>query len=376
MRILNISNYYYPHIGGIEQVARDICDSLKSKHDIRVFCFNGGNEIAQGTVDGVEVTRAKCFLKISSQSLSFEYGKKLKKTTSSFKPETIIFHYPNPFGAHYLLKILKKNKDIKLILWWHLDIVKQKILKLFFKKQTLRLLERAEKVIATSPNYIEGSEFLSEFKEKCAVISNCVSKEHIQTTQQHYERAALIKSEYPNKTICFALGRHTEYKGIEYLVRASKLLDDSFAVLIAGEGELTNKLKKMASDDKKVVFLGRIDNDYLKSLMIATDIFCFPSITKNEAFGIALAEAMFFEKPAVTFNIPGSGVNYVSIDGSTCKEVPNRDVDSFASAIKELSRDSNLAKTYGRNAKQRVVDLSTQDVFFNKVNSLVDGLER
>ena len=44
-------------------------------------------------------------------------------------------------------------------------------------------------------------------------------------------------------------------------------------------------------------------------------IFCFPSITRNEAFGIALAEAMYCGKPAVTFTIEGSGVNFVSLDG-------------------------------------------------------------
>lgn len=36
MKILQISNYYYPHIGGIEQTSRDIIRSL-GEHDRRVF---------------------------------------------------------------------------------------------------------------------------------------------------------------------------------------------------------------------------------------------------------------------------------------------------------------------------------------------------
>ena len=44
-------------------------------------------------------------------------------------------------------------------MWWHLDITKQKLLKKLFRGQTLRLLKRADKIVATSPNYIEGSEF-------------------------------------------------------------------------------------------------------------------------------------------------------------------------------------------------------------------------
>lgn len=35
MKILQISNYYKPHIGGIEQVAHDISDSLLDKYEIR-----------------------------------------------------------------------------------------------------------------------------------------------------------------------------------------------------------------------------------------------------------------------------------------------------------------------------------------------------
>ena len=33
MKILQISNYYKPHIGGIEQVAHDISDSLLDKYE-------------------------------------------------------------------------------------------------------------------------------------------------------------------------------------------------------------------------------------------------------------------------------------------------------------------------------------------------------
>ena len=34
MKILQISNYYNPHIGGIEQTSHDISDSLKKMNDI------------------------------------------------------------------------------------------------------------------------------------------------------------------------------------------------------------------------------------------------------------------------------------------------------------------------------------------------------
>ena len=101
--------------------------------------------------------------KISAQSLSISYRKQLHKVIEEFNPDIVIFHYPNPFVASFLLKELK-NRDIKLVVYWHLDIIRQKFLRVLFNGQNRKLLERADKVIATSPNYIEGSKWLQSVK--------------------------------------------------------------------------------------------------------------------------------------------------------------------------------------------------------------------
>ena len=105
-----------------------------------------------------------------------------------------------------------------------------------------------------------------------------------------------------------------------------------------------------------------MDDEELKALIYASDIFCFPSITKNEAFGLALAEAMYYEKPAITFTIPGSGVNYVNLNDETGIEVDNRNVKKYAEAIEKLAEDKNLRKKYGEAGRMRVMNnfLSTQ----------------
>ena len=374
MRILQISNYYYPHIGGIEQVARDISCALKEKHDVRVFSFNHEKNDVKIDVDGVPVIKAGSFIKVASQSLSFSYGRLLKKQFREFAPNVVIFHYPNPFAAKYLLKILKRYPKCKLVLYWHLDIVKQKFLKLFFRGQNKKLLERAERIVATSPNYIEGSKFLSVNANKCVVVPNCVSEDRTKISDVCTQKAEIIRKGADGKTLCFACGRHVPYKGLEYLVRASKFLNDSFVINIAGRGPLTNKLKNISAGDKKINFLGKVTDEDLLANIIACDIFCFPSITKNEAFGIALAEAMKFGKPAVTFTVEGSGVNYVSLNGVTGIEVENRNVIQYAKAIKRLSADKELAAKYGAAAKERVEALFTFSKFTENIGNLIEGL--
>lgn len=360
MRILHISKYFYPFIGGVEQVARDCINALPD-NEHKLICFNHEKGTRTDIIDGVEIIRVGCFAKIASQSIAFGYGKQLKKVMNEFKPDVVIFHYPNPFVAHYLLK--HKKKDFKLILYWHLDIYKQKLLKLFFKKQNKRLCERADKIIATSPNYIEQSPYLSLYKEKCRMVPNCVNTKRLKPTAASIELAKKIKEANPEKAICFAVGRHVPYKGMEYLIRASKLLDDNFKIYIGGQGPLTDSLKELAKDDDKVEFIGKVLDDNLMAHFIACDMFCFPSITKNEAFGIALAEAMYYGKPAVTFTINCSGVNYVSLNGITGIEVENRNVEAYAKAITELADNEAMRLQYGHNAKIRVEENFTFDKF-------------
>ena len=71
---------------------------------------------------------------------------------------------------------------------------------------------------------------------------------------------------------------------------------------------------------------------------------------------MALAEAMFCYTPAVTFTIPGSGVNWVNLNGVTGLEVQNKDSVAYALAIDRLLSNDNLAKKMGEAGHERVVD--------------------
>lgn len=380
MRLLQITNYYYPHTGGIEQVARNIVRSLQDQNiEHKIICFNedaergnltcNGKETLIDQVDGIDIYRCGCFAKIASQSLSLTYPKQLKKLFSEFDPDTVIFHYPNPYVASFLLPLLKK--DVRFIVFWDLDITKQKVLGRLFNHQTVKILERADVVVPASPNYIEGSEYLKKYRDKCKVIPNCISVDNKNINKDTRKKAEEIRAGYPDKCICFTVGRHVPYKGIEYLVEASRYLDDRFVVLIGGKGPLTESLMERAKDDPKVHFLGFIPDDELVSYYLASDIITFPSITRNEAFGISLAEGMSFGKPAVTFTIPGSGVNYVNLNEVTGLEAENQNSKAYAEAIMKINNDRDLYKQYAEAAEKRVEDLFTFERFKENILDLL-----
>lgn len=379
-KLLQISNYIYPHIGGIEQTARDITNSLFGGDvEQKVICFNEDaqdgdyicyrKETVYDTVDDVEVIRCGCIAKAASQSISLVYPRELHRVLKEYAPDIVLLHYPNPFVSSFLLPMLGDNT--KFILYWHLDITKQKILGKMFHGQSMKLLRRANHVVVTSPNYITGSPYLSQFKQKCIIIPSCIRTDRLTVTPNAQRKAEQIREKYKGKTICFSVGRHVPYKGLTYLVQASKQLDDSFEILIGGKGPLTDSLKQEAKHDQKVEFLGRVSDEDLISYYLACDIFTFPSITKNEAFGIALAEGMYFSRPAVTFTIPGSGVNYVNLNGETGIECPNGDVKAFADAIRKLQSNESLRMKYGENAKKRVEQNFMFQQFKEQIGELI-----
>jgi glycosyltransferase involved in cell wall biosynthesis len=169
------------------------------------------------------------------------------------------------------------------------------------------------------------------------------------------------------------VGRHATYKGINYLIEAEKYIQSDCIILIGGRGPETERLKAMTTSSR-VKFIGRIPNDYLRCYYYASDIFAFTSCTKQEAFGIALAEAMYCGSVPVTFTIDGSGVNWVSVNGETCIEVPLGDVKAYAAAIDKLFSDNDLYMKYATAGKERIIKMFTSEKSNKEANAIFKEL--
>lgn len=384
-KVLQISNYYYPNIGGIEQVARDISNVLRLEDDFenKVICFNEDSrdgskicyrkETVHDVVDGVEIIKCGCFAKVASQSLSFTFGQELKKVMDEYQPDVVIFHYPNPFQALYLLRY--KKRDFKLLLYWHLDITKQKLLKHFFHHQNIELINRTDYVLGATPMHVDTSEFTPLFGDKRLVLPYMIDTSKLILSADEEKKAEQIKKKYEGQVVGFFIGRHIPYKGLKYLIEASKEINNiPLKILIAGSGELTEELKAQAAGDDKIEFLGRISDSEKRAYYRACDIVCFPSITRNEGFGLALAEAMYFGKPAITFYIYGSGVNYVNLANVTGIECPNCDSHAYAEALKKLSINVELREKMGLAAKKRIEENFTPEQFKTNLLQLLRSL--
>ena len=350
-KILHIPNYYPPHIGGIEGVCYSIVTALP-EYEHQVICFNSEKPTVKENYEGTQVTRCGVWKKLFSQSVSFSFYKELKKAFKTFNPDFVHFHTPNPLSSVYLLLLLPKLT--KLIVHWHSDIIEQDLLYIFYHPIEKRLLKRASKILPTSPTYINGSKALSLWRNKLTVIPNTVDINQWKKREGDDDAIENIKNLYEKKKIIFTCGRHVPYKGLRYLIEAAPLISENAVVVIGGQGPLSDEFKKKATSLEMVYFTGRLSDDELRQYLYASDIYAFPSITRNEAFGVALAEAMYCGLPAVTFTIPYSGVNWLCLNGETGLESENGNVQALADAINHLLITDDLRKKLGENAKKRI----------------------
>ena len=260
MKILHISKYYYPFRGGVENICKYLVDNVKG-HQCAVVCFNDKQRDAVDEVDGVKVYRVGAWVTIARQDLSLSYFTMLRKAIKEFKPDVIQFHWANPFPAAVLLTMIPK--DVKLVVHWHMDIIKQTKIYPLIKPVETRLLKRADCVVVTSPQYRDGSKPLQPFKDKVRIVPNSMD-EHLFTLQQgDQDEIGRIKKRYNNSKIIFFIGRHIQYKGLSYLLEAEKYIKEDCVVLIAGNGPLTEELKKK-SHSNRVYFIGRLNDNELR----------------------------------------------------------------------------------------------------------------
>lgn len=363
-KILHISKYFYPQEGGIEIVCRNIVENVEGFQHL-VLCFNSETETVSENIRGIDVKRISTFLKWASQPISSTYFREYKQTLREFEPDLIHFHAPNPLIMFYTL--LLKPKKTKLLIHWHSDIVEQKILYLFVKPLESLFLKMADCIFVTSENYLSGSSPLHKFRHKTRLVPCAIEQENFTISPQEQSDYEAFKKKFEGKKIVFSIGRHVTYKGLRYLIEAEKHIESDCLILIAGTGPLTKELKEQSNSDR-IKFLGRISNQDLKFYFHLADVFAFPSITKNEAFGVVLAEAMYCETPAVTFKIQGSGVNWVCLDGETGLEVDNRDSKGLAMAIDRLLLDEAFNHQLAKNAQKRVLENFTM----NRIGPIIE----
>jgi glycosyltransferase involved in cell wall biosynthesis len=358
--IVHVGKYYPPHVGGIETHLHALCRELKHSMEVRVLVANDKRRDEHAIIEGVNVSRLAIQFSIAGAPVCTAMAWKLRKLA----PDLVHVHLPNPAGV---LAVLASGYKGKILATWHSDVVRQRRLAKIFAPIQRRFLKNCASIVVTSPNYLESSPELTEFKDRCRVIPYGI--ELNQFKHANLETVEAIRNKIGGRII-LAVGRLVYYKGFEYLIRAMR--QTNATLVIIGDGPLRRELENDAQRigvAERVVFLGELQPPDIIPYYHACDVFVLPSVARSEAFGIVQLEAMACGKPVVNTQID-SGVPFVSLDGVTGITVPSECQEPLATAINHLLDHPHLRAEYGSAALKRVETEFSLEVMVNRTKEL------
>jgi colanic acid/amylovoran biosynthesis glycosyltransferase len=183
--------------------------------------------------------------------------------------------------------------------------------------------------------------------------------------------------------IILFVGRLTERKGPEYLIRAAAEVQNnlpSAELVVIGDGPLRADLEQLAKQSlRRYRFLGTRSHEEVVGWMNRASIFCAPSVKvlsgEEEAFGMVYAEAMAMQKPVVAFD--SGGISEVVSHGHTGFLAPERDWRALVEYLSILLRDAELRKRLGIAGRERVVckfDLNQRTKVLETLYARVSGI--
>lgn len=355
LRVLQLGKFY-PVKGGVEKVEYELMVGLSRagvRCDMLCASSEGGDRVER--VNGLaELLCCRTLAEASATMLSPSLVRTLRRVCGCY--DIIHVHHPDPMAC---LALWLSGYGGRVVLHWHSDILKQRVLLHFYRPLQRWLVRRADLIVGTTPVYLSGSPFLRGFEWKCRCLPIGV-----EPMRPEARGVSEVRARYGGRKIVFSLGRLVPYKGYRYLVEAARHLGDDYVVLIGGTGPLCSSLLDQITSmglHGKVQLLGRVSEEDLPSYYGACSVFCLSSIQKTEAFGIVQVEAMSCGKPVVATRIPGSGVSWVNADGESGVNVPPRDPAALARAIEHVCGDDVVYGRYCSGALRRYRSLFTRE---------------
>ena len=123
---------------------------------------------------------------------------------------------------------------------------------------------------------------------------------------------------------------------------------------------------------ESVYFEGSVSESALLQYYAACDVFVLPSVTRQEAFGLVLVEALALGKPVVSTNF--SGMPYI-VDSAGLLVEPRNPV-ALKDAMAKILSDGNLARELGEKGRKRVEDVFSREVVCERVLGVFKEVSR
>jgi glycosyltransferase involved in cell wall biosynthesis len=404
MKILHITPYYYPAMGGAEVQAKEICERLARRgHDVTVLTMNrrgtsdGGDDLkAVEVLNGVTVRRFRPADKVHdlfNGLLGLRGAHRLLGLAVGEDRIQMLAIGPCSLSAFRLIARLKP--DVVAVSNWYCSALAYQAcqarrlwtfalvgIPLFHTERDWSrsslyagMLERCDAVVA-----------LTEHEEN--FIEQRSTKDNVHVVGAGVDPSAFWKADgteirdrygIRGAPLVGYVGRMTAVKGVATLIEAMRTVwrtDPSVRLLLAGSGLLTGSshqdevARAFAGlsdvERSRIILVGRFTDGEKASLFDALDVFAMPSIA--ESFGIAYLEAWVCKKPVIGSRI--GSTQCVIENGVDGMLVEPENPEDLAGAICRLLSDRPLREQMGRTGHSKTMTRFTWETITDEVEDI------
>ena len=353
LRVLQFGRFWNDQHGGIERHVHLLSKGLAGRgHKVVNLVASPDLKGSDRWLDGFRLVQAPSFGMAFRTAMSPALIWQALRLHSELRFDIFHLHFQDPL-THLASSLLPR--DVKRVITWHHDIVRQKRLLRFYLPFLQQVTRRADAVVAATPAHFESSTQIPDDipAGRRHVIPYGMDFRALELDERTTSLRDRLRHQAAGRPLIFALGRHVAYKGFDILIDAMRATDAM--LILGGSGPLSDDLKRQAAAAgiaERVVFAGRIPEPDLPAYFHACDLFCLPSVNQMEAFGLVQLEAMACGKPVVCTHLK-NGVNVVNIEGETGLAAPPGDSVALAGVLQRLAGDEALRARLGRAGLQR-----------------------
>jgi len=148
-----------------------------------------------------------------------------------------------------------------------------------------------------------------------------------------------LKPNQDRDIVLTAVGRYTQYKGYEKLVKLVANVS-GFRLNIVCSSQMPENLINSIESSANIVIQRNLDDSELENLLVSTHVFVLSSISRNEGFGIVLLEALRLGIPICVNKIEGTGSEFITKPGVNGEFFHIDEPKSFYEAIGQITNES------------------------------------
>ena len=382
-------------VGGLGTYAEYITrEFIEAGHDVTVFTLNPGNLKTREIIKGVEVHRP--LIADASNVFPLFVTEDLKKWGANIRLFNDIFIYNILSATKFINGLIRKEGykfDVVAVHDWLSSVAG-----IIIKNETEIPVAFHVHSTEFGRSGGQGSEVVSHFEsstakaadriitvshamredlirhgwpaENISVVWNGVDPERYDPTKYKSEDVKRIRGKYGIKdeeSMLFFLGRLTWVKGVRNLIQAMPTILNEYPktkLVILGRGEEQKDINETAIrlgiKNNVVCRFEFIPEDERILHYAASDVCVFPSV--YEPFGIVSLEAMSMEKPIVVGAHGVVGFREQVINNGPEQNgvhVNGENPTDIAWGVKEVLKDVETARIWGKNGRERVLKYFT-----------------